>query len=145
MALHVGSQLGDAGRRCEEFMQLLIKWNRSKKACRENTIAETDGSLDIVFRVEGKLMVPDFEGIRTGSFSKKRKILQIQIAVSSITLSSPNIAEFVVESLEQAVALGKTVLDKKGIPFCLEDHVALLAEVSVVFLMKEQSDSEPAD
>jgi hypothetical protein len=138
MALHVGSILGDAGRKNEAFMALLVKWHRIKGACPQDMIKDLDGALDLVFRVEGRLFAPDFKGIRTGAFSKKKKMLQIQIAVSDEILSSPGIAEYVTESLKQAVILGAAFFTKKEIAFNLESHLALLEKISDEFLVGAQ-------
>jgi hypothetical protein len=133
VAIHVGSILGDAGSKCEAFMAILIIWHKVKNSC-PCEIRDSDGALDLVFRVEGKLVSLDFHGIRTGRFSKKEKTLQIQIAVPATILSSPPIAEFVTSSIRQGVVLGHEYLKKKNVPFDLEGHLALLDKISDKFL-----------
>jgi hypothetical protein len=39
------------------------------------------GFLDVVFHVAGSLLEPEFDGVRTGRFSRRRRMLQVQIAV----------------------------------------------------------------
>jgi hypothetical protein len=38
-------------------------------------------NVNIVFHVPGDIIKPDFEGVRTGSFSKKMSLLMIQVAL----------------------------------------------------------------
>jgi hypothetical protein len=38
-------------------------------------------NVNVVFQVPGKMLTPDFEGVRTGKFSKKDSLLMIQVAL----------------------------------------------------------------
>jgi len=69
---------------------------------------QTPVMLDVVFHVGGPLGEPEFEGVRTGSYSRKRNIAQVQIAVSSAEADDPEIADVMVDRLIAAVeAIGE--------------------------------------
>jgi hypothetical protein len=40
-------------------------------------------NVNVVFHVPGNLLSPEFVGVRTGSFSKSRRLLMVQVALSS--------------------------------------------------------------
>jgi hypothetical protein len=46
------------------------------------------GSLDVVFHVAGSVLGTEFSGVRTGRFSRKRRMLQVQIAVPKEVVAS---------------------------------------------------------
>jgi hypothetical protein len=48
------------------------------------------GSLDVVFHVAGSILEPEFVGVRAGRFSRKRRMLQVQIAVPSEVVAGEN-------------------------------------------------------
>ena len=42
---------------------------------------ESSLNVNVVFQVPGSILAPDFEGVRTGSFSKKKALLMVQVAL----------------------------------------------------------------
>ncbi len=129
MSIYVGAVLGDASRISDDFMQFLITLHEVKDVWHDQFISSSDGTLDLVFHTEGKLLAPAFRGSRTGRFSRKLKTLQVQIALSIETLTSPNLIQSVADYLKAATALGMEYFRKKGIPFCLESHIALIDKI----------------
>jgi hypothetical protein len=97
-----------------------------KEAHHDKLIPKGEGELDIVYQYPGSLLRPEFAGLRTGTFSRKRKILQIQIAVPADKMEPDVFGQFYVDALEKAVKLGKKYFDKKGIPFSEDKHLALV-------------------
>ena len=94
----------------------------------------TGGSLNVVFHVPGSLIKPDYMGVRTAKFSRKNKMLMVQVAIPDELLRSPNLEGFLVASIREAVCLARPVFDKARIGFCVEEHLALVdrAEASLV-------------
>jgi hypothetical protein len=83
------------------------------------------GSLDIVFHVAGSLVQPEFRGVRTGSFSRKKRMLQVQIAVPAEVVASPDPYAFVAGSLREAVRVAAPIFAKAGIRYPEEEYVAV--------------------
>jgi hypothetical protein len=63
------------------------------------------GSLDLVFHVPGTLLKPEHTGLRTGRFSRKERMLQIQIAVPEDPMESPGLRGYIVQSIRRAVGI----------------------------------------
>src|SRR5713226_9593971 len=62
-----------------------------------------DGTINIVFQYPGSLLQPEFSGVRTGSFSKKRKTLVVQVAVPADAMSSKDFVEQYLRFLKDAL------------------------------------------
>jgi hypothetical protein len=126
MALHLGAILGGPELEQMAFRTIVRTFAIAKDACQDELVSAADGELDVVHQYPGTLFQPEFKGIRTGSFSRKQKMLQIQVEVPSKVIGSEKFGEFYLDSLEKVVRLGKQYFDKKGIPFSLETHLALV-------------------
>jgi hypothetical protein len=59
--------------------------------------------LDVVYHIGGPLREPEFAGVRTGSYSRKHGIAQVQIAVSSSESDDQEIPRVMVDRLLSAV------------------------------------------
>jgi hypothetical protein len=66
--------------------------------------AEVDApvSLNVVFHIPGNLASPEFEGVRTGRFSKDQSLLMVQVALPEA--AAPYAAEFLREAVRRAIA-----------------------------------------
>jgi hypothetical protein len=86
------------------------------------------GSLDVVFHVPGSIIAPDYSGIRTGRFSKKKRLLQIQVSVpKDITAADePTMEMFLLQALRDAIQLAVPVFDHAEIPYPHDEYVTLL-------------------
>ncbi len=87
------------------------------------------GSLDLVFHVPGSVLKPEFVGLRTGKFSRKERLLQIQIAVPEELLESPWLRRFVVDSIRSAVSLGGPKFAKAGILYPQDEYLGQVDEL----------------
>ena len=90
---------------------------------------ELGTSLDIVFQIPGSVFSPEFEGVRTGRFSRKEQILQIQIAVPKemVYENEDDALSFCFEALRTASGLAAERLKKAKAPFneaALRDLIA---------------------
>src|SRR5258708_38645485 len=72
---------------------------------RERRDLRNVGSLDLVFHVPGSILKPEHAGLRTGRFSRKERMLQIQIAVPEDLMASPGLRGYIVQSLRKAVEI----------------------------------------
>jgi len=77
----------------------------------------TEAWINPIFIVPGTVYQPEFEGYELGHFSKKQKGLVIQIAVPETVAVGKGIAEFIGESLREAVRMAATHFASKGISF----------------------------
>jgi hypothetical protein len=60
--------------------------------------------VNVVFHVPGDILQPEFEGVRTGTFSKKNSLLMVQVALPEKPLSDVNayLRARTVEALDEA-------------------------------------------
>ena len=70
-----------------------------------------------IFLVPGSVSKPDFKGFKLGHYSNKDKGLVVQIVVPQSVAEGKDIADFVAESLREAVRLAADFFALKGISF----------------------------
>jgi hypothetical protein len=85
-----------------------------------------DGSINVVFHFSGSLLRPGFVGIKVGRFVAKENLMEMRVPVPPNALSSSDFVQRYVHMLKDAIVQAKEVFEKKGIPFCLKDHLALV-------------------
>jgi len=69
--------------------------------------------LNVVFHVPGPIARPDYEGVRTGSFSRKRLLLTVQVALPE---QAPNDAyAFLLKMLGEALTAAEEWAIRKGL------------------------------
>lgn len=83
------------------------------------------GSLDVVFHVAGSLLAPEFCGVRTGRFSRKRRMLQVQIAVPKAVVASEDPYPILAARMLEAVRVAAPVFAKAGIPYPEAEYVGI--------------------
>jgi hypothetical protein len=72
------------------------------------------------------MMQPEFEGLRTGKFSKKEKMLMVQISVPSLFENEQHLEGFLVEALREAIQLAKPIFKNTTIPFSHDEYLQLV-------------------
>jgi hypothetical protein len=94
------------------------------RALRDLSFSQDDAipfSLNIVFHVPGSIVgCPDYVGVRTAKFSKKQKMLMIQVAVPKEMIHSPKVRAFLFSSVREAVTTAAPFLRKKGVAYPVE-------------------------
>lgn len=103
---------------------------------RDALISPSDGGLNVVFHVSGSLSKVTFEGVRTGRFVRKEKMLMVQVAVPEELLDSDKLAPFLFQSIREAIDITKLVFKKAKILFSAEDHLALVDQVERNFMQQ---------
>ncbi|WP_338883018.1 MULTISPECIES: hypothetical protein [Xenorhabdus] len=88
-----------------------------------------------IFIVPGSILGVDFEGLKYGYFSKKRKGVVIQIAVPQSVADGEGIREFIVGALREAVRMAAEKFAKHAIPFS-----SLKAEKIILAIEKKLQD-----
>jgi hypothetical protein len=71
-----------------------------------------------------------FSGIRTSTFSRKDKILMVQVAVPEEAAFRENSAAFFLEAIRAAIRLAKPVFEKAGIPYDADADLAVVDQVA---------------
>jgi len=84
------------------------------------------GSLDVVFHLPGSLVKPDYQGLRTGRFSRSQRSLQVQIAVPQSEIDSTDPRRFILDSIREAIHTGESRFSKAGIRYPKEEYLQLL-------------------
>ncbi len=86
------------------------------------------GSLDIVFHVPGSLLKPEYTGLRTGRFSRKQRLLQVQVAVPE-GADDGTLRAFILQSIRQAILLAKPRFDKARIAYPEAEYLSQVDEL----------------
>ncbi len=126
MALYSGAILGGPEHIDKRFRRQMDAITLQEEALHGQLIKPSDGLLNVVFLFSGTLFRPDFADIRVGRFIKKENRLEVRVPVPPDDICSEDFPQRYVALLKQAIAEAKKVFDKKGIPFSLEDHLALV-------------------
>jgi hypothetical protein len=125
MALYLGAILGGPELLDKDFDRAVSRICARKDYWQSKLVQPTDAALNVVFRYPGTISQPDFVGMRVGRFIKKENRLEILVAVPREVLLSDTFSQHYGSLLKEAIAEGKKVFEKRGIPFSLEDHLAL--------------------
>ncbi|MFF3290684.1 hypothetical protein [Streptomyces sp. NPDC003023] len=81
------------------------------------TPSEDETGVDVVFHIPGPLMAPDYEGVRSGSLSRRERLIMVQVAVPDEVCDegpegvAAHLAARLVEAVDLAVA---TVAKRKA-------------------------------
>jgi hypothetical protein len=105
VVLSVGAMFGGSGipETVRKGIQSLAQYvKRAREALPPFTEANAAG-VNVVFHVPGDILQPDFKGMRTGSWFGKRRTQVVQVAVPSDLRDPHDVADFLAESVEQAV------------------------------------------
>lgn len=86
-------------------------------------------TINVVFHVPGSLGCLDWDGIRDAKYSRKQKLLMIQVAVPENIGASITPEDFVIQSLYGANAIAFEFFRQKGIAFPLAEAEQLVSEM----------------
>ena len=127
MSFFVGAVLGGPEVRSSSLVAAIQAVSRLCDRLRNQAAGEA--AIDLVFHVPGSLIKPAYQGVRTGKFSKRDRILMVQVSVPESQVAGPDPIVFVVRSMRQAIGLAKPAFAKARIPFSVEEHLGLVARV----------------
>ncbi len=96
--------------------------------------------LNVVFYVPGDISRPDFDGIRFGRFSVKRKILLAQIAVTDAVIANERPSQFIFGSIDRAIKLAGPKFRRHKLQFDVTEHLEFTAYVRGLYLAEEESE-----
>ncbi len=120
--IYIGQILGGPELRDEApINRAIAKLNRLRGPVGEGEF----GSLDLVFHVAGSLLEPEFSGVRTGPFSRKERLLQIQIAVPKDIVASEDPYPLLATRVLEAVRVAVPIFAKAGIPYPEAEYTAI--------------------
>jgi hypothetical protein len=126
MAFFLGAITGGPEQIGKRFRQQMDAITLRQEALQSDLIKPEDGLVNVVFLFSGSLFQPPFADMRVGRFIKKENRLEVKVPVPPDAITSEDFPQRYVALLKQAIAEAKKVFDKKGIPFSLEDHLALV-------------------
>lgn len=78
-ALSIGSVEGGSSAESRQWRDGITRLTQRVAEAREGLAPAVN--LNVVFQVPGDLVRPDFEGVRTGHFSKQQNLLVVQVAL----------------------------------------------------------------
>ena len=115
-----------------EQLPLYKELGNFMRFCKENrTRGFQEAMINIVYHVPGTLLKPDYVGMRTGKFSKKERCLMVQVAVEEEFAAlddAKKIRQYIFETADEAIGIGKSFLERKGLDYEIEADRALLDE-----------------
>lgn len=87
-ALSIGSIEGGVSPNMEEWRRALTRLTADVRAAAEGVRCAVN--LNVVYQVPGDLAKPEFEGVRTGHFSKAKSWLIVQVALPEEAPDDPD-------------------------------------------------------
>jgi len=130
VTIFVGAVYGGGGE--TSFSAALSSIRRIVKVQRPEQRVDL-GDIDLVFHVPGSVRKPDYHGVRTGRFSRKERMLMIQVAVPEKELEGENPECFIFWAMREAVSMAAAKFKKANIPFSVTDHLALIDTVEAEY------------
>lgn len=118
-ALSIGVVNGDSDSRNRA-------WGDSAMAIARRVIEVRAGKesplrLNVIYHIDGRLAPNEFEGVRTGRFSKKLMLLAVQVAVQDTEAEEPERTATLLAGLAEAVEQAEVWARRKGIADSLPD------------------------
>ena len=86
-------------------------------------------AVNVVFHVPGSLSRPDWDGMRDARFSRKKKLLMVQVALPDEVVSSDRAIHFIIEALHGANAVAFDVYQKKGMQYPLREAETVVNKI----------------
>ena len=99
---------------------------------RDNKPNEISATINLVFHYPWEKQPLDYEGIRTGIFSKKEKMLMIQAAAPVEIIEETDdkvVWNYLIEILLSSVELAKVTFSKKGINYLCEEDLQIIQDL----------------
>lgn len=116
-----------------------LELHELSNSCRDVLVLRTDylsqswpgtkSWINPIFVVPGSISKPDFQGLKLGHFSRKKKGLVVMIAVPGSVALGKAVPEFVVASLKDAAHVAAAHFKSKGISFPLDEAEQLIAGI----------------
>ena len=126
MTLHIGMITGGPDAEHSRFDAIERTIARLVIGTRDESPIAIGGSVDLVFHVPGSITKPDYEGIRTGRFSRKDEMIQIQVSVPEEVVNSEDPAPFIFASMREAVEMAHPAFKSTGIAFSVPEYMAFI-------------------
>lgn len=129
MNFYIGSVLGGPEISGTFVDTIITRLAKASHAYQKTHGISSEGGLDIVYHVPGSMVHPEFEGLRTAKFSKKEKMLMVQIAVPTVFENERHLEKFLVEALREAIYLAKPIFRSARIPFSQDEYLQLVGAI----------------
>lgn len=133
MSLYVGIVTGGPDAEHSPMEHAASRIGLAIQARRGTSSIGSEASLNVVFHLPGNLSAVDFNGLRSGTFSRKKKLLMIQVAVPEEELEAEDPEHFIFWAMREAVAMAAPAFKKAKIPFSADDHLALVDAVEAEY------------
>ncbi|HXK59521.1 MAG TPA: hypothetical protein PLP42_06445 [Acidobacteriota bacterium] len=110
-----------------QFIPVLAEFS---KYCEEHAqLRGIEPEVNVVFHLPGSLLKPDYVGLRSGTFSKKRRAIMVQAAVEPefiAQLSRSVIRDYILDVAEEVLGIAARKFEEAGIPYDINKDWAFL-------------------
>lgn len=127
--ISIGSVLEGPELRHSSIDEALAKAMEAAVESRDHFELGSAPSVNVVFYVPGSLGRPDWDLLRSGRFSRKDKLLMVQVAVPEDIVSSDSAVDFVINSLYGANAIALDEFGEKGMEYPLAEAEELVGKI----------------
>ena len=123
--LYIGAVYGGPETETTKYHLYWIEISNLKDGYCDETRLGKEGFVDFVFHFPGSILKPEFIGLRTGRFSRKQMMLQIQCSVPAdlVDADEERIEAFIFQTVKVAIAMAETKFKKAKIPYDLEEQI----------------------
>lgn len=110
-ALAIGAVMGDSDPESMTWLAAIRQLTREARAASPD---DYDGIIvNVAFHVDGTVLPLDFTGVRTGSYRKAKKLLEVQVAVAKDPV--PDRRQLLLELVVAAVDEAETLLIRRKV------------------------------
>lgn len=123
--LSLGSVIGGRTLKNRGWSEAIRALTREIAGHREGV--ESDINVNVEFHVPGNLLQPEFEGLRTGAFSKFEALIKVQIALPEQPPADPR--AHLIYLVREALDVVDQWISRRKLPFSTGSLRTLLADV----------------
>jgi hypothetical protein len=86
-------------------------------------------AINVVFYVPGSFEKVKFDKIRDAKFSRKKRLLMIQVPIPASEVNSKSLDDFLIKSLHDANLIGTQYFQEKGMVFPYQEAEELVSQI----------------
>jgi len=96
---------------------------------REQSPIVDQAEVNVVFQVPGDLLQPEHIGVRTGSISKRDRVMMTQVAIPENVMRSTDPADFIFGAILESLDIVTPHFKNCGWSFSRDDHMTFMKDI----------------